>query len=136
MVQIVIAVAVVLVGVGIAVVIRRRDAREPAKGANWSVPVQLHRADFTTPTAPRLVVVFSSATCDACASTWERVQSLADADTAVQDVSYQEHQKLHDRYGIDAVPTVVVADAEGAVVASFVGPPSETDLVTALEAKP
>ena len=82
------------------------------------------------------MVVFSSATCDACASTWERVQALADADTAVQDVSYQEHQKLHDRYGIDAVPTVVVADAEGAVVASFVGPPSETDLVTALEAKP
>lgn len=135
MVQLVVAIVLVVVGVGVALVIRRRDSRAPAKGANWSVPVQLHRADFDRPDAERLVVVFSSATCDACASTWQRVQSLADGDTAVQDVSYQDDQKLHDRYGIDAVPTVVVADAQGVVVASFVGPPSDPDLVAALAPK-
>lgn len=135
MVQLAVAVAVVVAGLVVALVIRQSDSREPAKGANWSVPVQLHRADFEGPSTSRLVVVFSSATCDACASTWERVRALADADTSVQEVSFQEHQKLHDRYGIDAVPTVVVADAQGVVVASFVGPPSESDLVTALDAK-
>ena len=135
MVQLAIAAALIASGVVIALVIRRRDGRAPAKGANWSVPVQLHRADFDDPTAPRLVVVFSSATCDACAGTWERVRALADAGTAVQQVSFQDQQKLHDRYGIDAVPTVVVADAEGVVVASFVGPPSESELAEALTAE-
>jgi hypothetical protein len=35
---------------------------------------------------------------------------------------------VHDRYGIDAVPTIVVADAAGVVAASYVGPVTATDL--------
>lgn len=130
--QVVIAVAVILGGIAVALLIRRRDSRQPASGANWSVPVQLHRSDFERPDAPRLIVVFSSATCDACAATMKRIEPFADAETVVQDVSYQANRKLHDRYGIDAVPTVVVSDAEGVVVRSFVGPPSDADLVELL----
>ncbi len=132
MTQVVIAVVLVALGVAVAVVVRRRDHRQPARGASWSVPVQLHRDDFDDPEARRLAVVFSSATCDACAATWQLVEELAPAGTATQRVSYQDHRSLHDRYGIDAVPTVVVADAEGVVVASFVGPPGRDDLAEAL----
>ncbi len=132
MTQVVVALVLVALGVAVAVAVRRRDNRQPARGASWSVPVQLHRDDFDEPDARRLVVVFSSATCDACAATWQLVEELAPPGTATQRVSYQDHRGLHDRYGIDAVPTVVVADAEGVVVSSFVGPPGREDLVEAL----
>jgi hypothetical protein len=41
-------------------------------------------------------------------------------------------RQLHDRYGIDAVPTVVVADHEGVVRASFLGQPTAAELWSAL----
>ena len=135
MIQIVVALLIVAAGVGIAYVVRRRDAGTFAKGERWSVPAQLERTDFEDPRAERLVVVFSSQTCDACATTWERVQDIAEEGTALQQISYQDRQDLHDRYGIDAVPTLVVADAEGVVLRSFVGPPSVTELTEALAAE-
>lgn len=130
--QLAIAIGLVVVGIAVAVAVRRRDHNQPARGASWTVPVQVHRADFTDPGAARLAVVFSSTTCDACAETWQLVEALAPTGTATQAVSFQEHRSLHDRYGIDAVPTVIVADAEGVVVASFVGPPTRDDLLEAL----
>lgn len=92
------------------------------------MPDQLDRADFTRPDAPWLVVEFSSRTCLSCAGTWEKVAVLESADVAVEDVSFQERRDLHDRYGIDSVPIVLVADADGAVRGSFVGPPTAADL--------
>jgi hypothetical protein len=35
---------------------------------------------------------------------------------------------LHERYHIEAVPTLVIADREGVVRASFMGPMTATDL--------
>jgi thioredoxin-like negative regulator of GroEL len=57
-----------------------------------------------------------------------KAQALATSQVAVVNVEYPEHKDLHDRYGIDAVPTVVVADADGVVRGSFIGPVSATDL--------
>ncbi len=130
----VVAAVIVIAGIGIAAVIRRRDTGRMAQGPRWSVPAQLERRDFADPDAERLVVVFSSDTCDACAKTWTQVNELvgAAADTAVERVSYQDRGDLHDRYGIDAVPTLLVADREGVVQRSFVGPPDATELVEVL----
>ena len=128
-----IAAALVVVAVIVALVIQRRaDSGGPAQGASWNVPAQLHRPDFARPEAPWLVVEFSSATCATCAGTWERVRPLESPEVATDDVSYQERRELHDRYGIDAVPTVVVADGEGVVRASFLGQPTATELWSAL----
>lgn len=132
MVQLVIAIVVVLGGVGLAYLIRRRDSRRMARGGTWTVPAQLDLSDFGAFDTDQVAVVFSSATCDACAGTWERLCDLAGADTAVALVSFQEHRDLHDRYGIDAVPTLVIADAEGVVTRSFVGPPEPGELAAAL----
>lgn len=131
-IQIIVAVVIVVAGVVVAAVIRRRDGGTMARGRRWSVPAQLERRDFAEPDAERLVVVFSSETCDACAATWERVVALAPAGTVTENVSYQERADLHDRYGIDAVPTLLVADAEGVVQRSFVGPPDADALAEAL----
>jgi len=127
--QLLLAAGLIVVAVVVALVLGRRTrADAPAQGTTWAVPGQLHRPDFASPEAPWLVVLFSSATCDTCAGTWEKVQALASAEVAVQDLPWQEAKVIHDRYGIDAVPTVLVADAEGVVRASFVGQPTATDL--------
>ena len=121
--------ALVLVGlaVGVALVLRRRQPDAPTQ-RRWTVPAQLDRRDFDRPDVPWLVAVFSSATCDACAGVVERARALDGDAVVVQEVQHQDRAALHERYHIDAVPTLVVADAEGVVRASFVGPVTATDL--------
>jgi thioredoxin-like negative regulator of GroEL len=96
------------------------------------VPTQLDRADFARPEAPWLVAVFTSATCDACAGTASKAAVLDSDEVAVAEVEAARDADVHRRYGVDAVPMVVVADAEGVVRASFVGPPTATDLWAAV----
>ena len=112
--------------------LRRRQRPDPPSQPAYSVPVQLDRADFARPEAPWLVAVFSSATCLTCRGTWEKAAVLASEAVAVEEVEAVERRDLHRRYGIDAVPAVVVADAEGVVRASFLGEPSAADLWAAL----
>jgi hypothetical protein len=118
--------------VAIAYVISRRSAPPAPTRTGWTVPDQLDRADFARPDAEWLVVLFGSATCDACRGTWEKVALVASDAVAVQDVSFPAERALHERYRIDAVPLVVVADAAGVVRSSFVGPPSAADLWASL----
>ena len=127
-----VAVALALVAVAVAAVVRRRSAPPAPTRTGHTVPDHLDRDDFARPGAPWLVVAFSSSTCLSCAGTWEKVALLESDDVAVQDVPYQERRDLHDRYGIEAVPVVLVADAAGVVVRSFVGPPTAADLWAAV----
>jgi hypothetical protein len=128
---------VLFVVVGAAAVLvawwlRRRQRPDPPSQPAYSVPAQLDRADFARPDAPWLVAVFSSATCLTCKGTWEKASALASDAVAVEEVEAVERRDLHERYGIDAVPAVVVADADGVVRASFLGEPSAADLWAAL----
>ena len=120
------------VAVGVAAYLRRRDRSVPERGPSYAVPSQLDRGDFARPEAPWLVAVFSSSTCLACQGTWEKAQLLESDDVATQDVEAVADAGLHQRYGVDAVPLVVVADAGGVVRRSFVGEPTATDLWAAL----
>jgi len=129
-----VAVALALVAVAVAAVIRGRTAPRAPIRTGHTVPDHLDRHDFVRPEAPWLVVEFSSSTCLSCAGTWEKVALLESTDVAVQDVAYQDRRDLHDRYGIEAVPVVLVVDAEGVTRASFVGPPSAADLWAAVAA--
>lgn len=130
--RLLLAVALAAAVVIVAAVVRRRTAPAAPTRTGLTVPDHLDRADFDRPGAPWLVVEFSSRTCLSCAEVWQKVQ-VVDSDTvAVQDVPYQDRRDLHDRYGIEAVPVVLVADAEGVVRRSFVGPPSTADLWAAV----
>lgn len=126
MVAVVVAAAVIL-----ALVVERRRPDAPTQG-EWPVPRQLDRADFDRVDAPWLVAVFSAATCDSCATVLKKSAVLASSEVAVQDVEVGARGDLHKRYGIEAVPTIVLADTEGVVRASFVGEPSATDLWAAV----
>jgi hypothetical protein len=110
---------------------RRRPAAAPVVDRHH-VPSSVDRADFVRPTAEWLVVVFTSATCNTCASTWEVARQLESAAVSTQEVEVAAEPALHERYGIDAVPTTIVCDTEGGVVQSFLGPVTATHLWAAV----
>jgi hypothetical protein len=96
------------------------------------VPQLLDRRDFVRPEAPWLVAVFTSVTCDTCAGVWERAQHLESNSVAVQQVEVSAEKELHERYRIDAVPTLVVADDDGVVQHAFLGPVKSAELWAAV----
>ena len=110
---------------------RRRPGAAPVVDRHH-VPTAVARADFVRPEADWLVVVFTSATCDTCAATWEVARQLDSPAVATQEVEVGAEPALHERYGIDAVPTTVVCDAQGGVIRSFLGPVSATHLWAAV----
>lgn len=126
-----IAAVLVVVAVVVARLLERRGPAPPTQ-PRWTAPAQLDRDDFEGGDRPWLVVVFTSATCESCRDATAKAQVLASAEVAVQDVSWQERKDLHDRYAVTVAPTVVIADADGVVRASFVGSPTATDLWAAL----
>lgn len=117
---------------GVAWFLRRRDGDAPTQGPSWAVPTQLDRGDFDRPDVAWLVVVFTSATCLSCAATTDKATVLESAEVAVQIVEAGERADLHARYQVDAVPMVLLADATGAVLRSFLGPPSSSELWSAV----
>ena len=126
--------AVVLAG-SVALVAVWLQRRRPTGGPvveRHHVPTSVARADFARPEADWLVAVFTSATCDSCAATWEVARQLESPAVATQEVEVAAEPALHERYGIDAVPTTVVCDAEGGVVRSFLGPVTATHLWAAV----
>jgi hypothetical protein len=123
----------VLVVASVAIVaefVRRRRAADPPTQSRHEIPAQLDRADFAG--EAWLVAVFTSATCSTCADVVRKAEVLRSDEVSVVDVPYQDHRALHERYDIDAVPCLVIADDEGVVHAGFLGPVTATDLWTAI----
>jgi thioredoxin-related protein len=77
-------------------------------------------------------VVFTSATCTTCAGVLAKAKPLENDEVAVQEVEAVARKDLHQRYAIDAVPTLVVADAAGVVRGSLVGPASAEEIWAAV----
>jgi len=128
-------VLLVLGGLAIAGAVAALLGRRPdAPAVNTThVPRQLDRADFTRPDAPWLVAVFTSATCHSCAAVWERARQLDCDQVAVAEIEVGRDATLHERYRIDAVPTLVISDAAGVVRRAFLGTVSAPDLVAAID---
>lgn len=134
MIQVVIAAVVLVAAVAVGVVLRRRRVVDAPTQPEFSAPAQIDRADFSSATAPWLVAVFSSASCEACADVVSKAVVLASDDVAVVEVEYPAATAMHRKYHIDAVPIVVIADSAGVVRANFVGPVTATDLWAAVAA--
>lgn len=127
------AVVLIAVAVVVAVVLDRRKPAPPTQPRRYEVPTQLDRDDFPSVLdRPWAVVVFTSETCDSCAQLVPKAHVLEGPEVGVVEVPYQSAKDLHERYAIDAVPTLVVADREGVVQASFVGNATATDLWAAV----
>lgn len=127
----------VIVGVVVVIALlanlwqRKRQVDAPTQGAT-EVPSQIDRSDFARPDAPWIVLAFTSATCQTCSDIERKVRVLETNSVAIQILEYTAQRELHERYKVDAVPTVLMADAKGVVQANFLGPVSATDLWAAL----
>jgi hypothetical protein len=128
--------SVASVAVVLSLVLRRRGSDAPTQGG-FALPTQIDRADFRTPgdngpDAPWIVVLFTSATCDACMDMVRKAEVLRSGDVAVVEAEYGARADIHRRYSIDAVPSIVVADRDGTVRAGFMGPVKAQDLWAAV----
>ncbi|MGH1505096.1 MAG: TlpA family protein disulfide reductase [Acidimicrobiales bacterium] len=132
--RVLILVVLGVMAVGVSLALQRRRP-EPPSAPSYRAPRQLDRDDFAEPETPLLVAVFTSATCNSCASAWSTVGEVADglAGVVMQRIEIQDDPRgLHERYKIDGVPSTLVADAEGVVHESFFGPFEAEKLATAL----
>jgi methylthioribose-1-phosphate isomerase len=129
-----VVIAVVLFGVLAALawwIERRRSVEAPTQSPGVA-PTQLDRADFARPTAPWLVVLFTSKTCDSCEGLFDKAATLESDEVAVTEVEYFAHRDLHERYHVDAAPMTLIADSDGVVRASFLGAFAAPELWTAV----
>jgi len=131
-VELLVALAIAVVVSVVALVIRRRRAVDAPTQKTWSVPSQLDPVDLEMGDAEWAIAVFTSGTCHVCADVASKAQALASRKVAVREIEYAADRGLHDKYRIDAVPTLVLCDREGVVRHSILGPVSATDLWAAV----
>lgn len=131
--RVIVVVVLAAVAAVVAYVVSRRTRDESVPvPTGFHVPAQLHRSDFERADAEWLVAVFTSATCNSCATMIDKARALESDAVAVVEVEVTAQAELHERYGIDGVPTTVIADADGAVRSHFLGPATATDLWAAV----
>jgi len=128
--RLLLAVVVVVIVALIAEVVRRRRAVDPPTQPRHEIPSQLDRSDFDGD--GWMVAVFTSTSCSTCADVVGKAEVLRSDEVAVSTVTFQDRRDLHERYDIDAVPCLVIADADGVVHAGFLGPVTATDLWAAI----
>lgn len=126
---IVLVIAAAAVAVSTAVNRRRPD---PPSTPQTAVPQQLDRADFGD-TGGWLLVLFSSETCLACRDARDTLAPVVVDGLRVEECSFPEDRAVHDRYAIDSVPTVVLADPDGVVQWSYLGAPPRQAISDLLE---
>jgi len=133
-INLLIAAVIVAIVSTVALVARRRRVDDAPTQREWHVPSQIDVGDFGSDGRADhwSVVVFTSSTCQVCRDVAHKATALASRHVTVRDVEYSAERKLHEKYRIDAVPTVLVADHRGVVHRHFLGPVSATDLWAAV----
>jgi hypothetical protein len=126
--RLILVVVLVAVAVAVAFVAGRRQNADAPTQPTWTVPSVLDRGDFDHPDALWLVAVFTSATCATCHQVIEAARPLASDAVAVVEVERDRHRAVHERYSIDAVPMLLIADHDGVVKGDYVGPVGASEL--------
>jgi hypothetical protein len=129
--RVLIAAAVAAAAAVLGLLARRRRPDAPTQPVHH-VPTQLDRHDFAEPRTPWLVAMFTSATCHTCAGVARHAHALAGDDVVVAEIEFSAQRATHERYAIDAVPTLLIADASGVVRRSFQGPVTADELWAAM----
>jgi hypothetical protein len=129
--RLLIAGALLVVCLAVAYVLNRRRPQAPTQG-KVEVPTQLDRADFADSGRPWLIVVWTSRTCASCERVVAQARLLESPQVAYTEVPWQDRRDLHDRYHVQDVPLLVLADGEGVVRLSFVGASNFAELAAAV----
>lgn len=127
--RLILALALGALAIGFALWVQRKNQAQPTESVGeFKAPEVLHREDFDRPDAPWLVAVFTSSSCSTCTDVWVKAKALKSPQVEVQEVEEKADETLHRRYDIRAVPIIAIADADGVVRASYMGPVSATHL--------
>lgn len=107
-------------GVAAIVLVRTLDKKNRREiVAAYGMPASVDPADFGRLDSPVSVILFTHADCRACGAARRICNSLP---APVFEIDGHESQEVLDRYGIDGVPTTLVVDTGGTVIAGWVGP--------------
>jgi alkyl hydroperoxide reductase subunit AhpF len=130
--RLIVALAIVAAAGIVALVAQRLRHPDAPTQAGYDVPQQLDRGDFPHRDHEWLLVAFTSATCHSCADVVAKASVVASDAVGFAEIEYNAERALHSRYGIDAVPTLVLADRDGVVRTSHLGRVTATDLWAAI----
>lgn len=134
MTDLVVTAAIVAVVALVATGVRRTRRVDAPTQREWVVPSQIDPDDVGTDRHEWTVIVFTSSSCHVCADVAAKARAVASRFVGVAEFEYERERALHDKYRIDAVPTLVITDARGVVRHHVLGPVSATDLWAAIAA--
>ena len=126
-------VAAVLAGFAtlVAFVVDRRRISRPLAVRRGPLPMQIPGVEVGLDAGPA-IIIFTESNCLSCRDAVSVIRGPAGAGISVADVEYGERPQLHKRFGIETVPTTVVVDAAGSVVAGWIGRIDLSELTLAL----
>jgi len=113
--------ALVVAGLVVAYVLQRRKP-DPPTSPSYRAPTQLDPADFDFTDLDKYFVLFSSNKCESCASTWSSLKQFENESCGLVKVDIEADLDLTAKYKIDGVPTTLLSNANGEVLATFFGP--------------
>lgn len=120
----------ILVLIGVVFIITSKRRNMQTFETSYESPTKIERNDFPKNQSEILVLVFTSKSCGSCEDVVAKAQVLNSDAVNVEFVEYgtDNGKKLHEKYQIEAVPTICVCDENGVVTFSNIGPITATDL--------
>ena len=115
-----------------AVLLRKLNKRNFLT-SGWSIPGHLSREDFWFTNESWLVVIFSSESCETCKPLVAESMKLSSLGIAIQEIAVETNKDLHEKYGIDAVPMLLLVDKFGVVRSSHLGPTNSEEVRNSIQ---
>ena len=109
----------------------RRRTPHPLAVRRGALPTQVPAKEVGLGDGPA-IIIFTESSCRSCQDAIRLIRGPAGAGISVADIEYGAQPKLHKRVGIDTVPTTVVVDDKGSVVAGWTGRIDLRELTVAL----
>ncbi len=115
----------------VAALFRRSNASQVVSVRRNALPTRVPATEVGLDPGPA-IIVFTESTCDSCQTAVRLVRGPAGAGMPVADIEYAAEPGLHKKFAIDTVPTTLVVDNEGNVLAGWTGRVDLGEFTTAL----
>jgi hypothetical protein len=109
----------------------RRRTPHPLAVRRGALPTQVPAKEVGLGDGPA-IITFTESSCRSCQDAIRLIRGPAGAGISVADIEYGAQPELHKQFGIDTVPTTVVVDEKGGVVAGWTGRVDLSELTLAL----
>ena len=115
-----IAVAIAAAVSLVAALLKRGNAAQVVSVRRNALPTRVPAIEVGLDAGPA-IIVFTESSCNSCQTAVRLVRGPAGAGIPVADIEYGAEPALHKKFVIDTVPTTLVVDGEGNVLAGWTG---------------